>query len=337
MMIGEFDTDAGVLVVAEIGNNHEGSYALAEEMVGRAAEAGVSAVKFQTFRTEHYVSPRDDARFERLKSFELSCDEFAKLAAVARSAGVMFLSTPFDVESMRFLEALVPAFKIASGDNTFFPLLEVAARTGKPLILSTGLASTTQISYAKAVVEHSWADAGIEQSMALLHCVSSYPVPPEQANLRAIESLRREFDCTIGYSDHTLGIEACKIAVGLGARIIEKHFTLDKHLSDFRDHQLSADFDEMTKLVGGIQEIEVMLGSGEKVLAECERSAERTMRRSIVAARHLDAGAVLAWKDITWVRPGGGLPPGTETLLLGRTLGKPVRRGDCITVDCLRE
>ena len=153
MIIGDFDTDARVLIVAEIGNNHEGSYAIAEEMVGRAAEAGVDAMKFQTFRTEHYISRRDDARFERLKSFELSHDRFTKLAAVARQEGVIFLSTPFDLESVRFLDALVPAFKIASGDNTFYPLLDAVARTGKPIMLSTGLADMTRLRQAKAVIE----------------------------------------------------------------------------------------------------------------------------------------------------------------------------------------
>ena len=128
MRIADVDLSERVLIVAEIGNNHEGSCALAEEMIGRAAEAGVDAVKFQTYRTEHYVSRRDDARFERLKLFELSHDEFTKLAAVARQEGVIFLSTPFDLESVRFLDALVPAFKIASGDNTFYPLIDTVAR-----------------------------------------------------------------------------------------------------------------------------------------------------------------------------------------------------------------
>ena len=168
MIIGDFDTDRSVLVVAEIGNNHEGSYALAEEMIGRAAEAGADAVKFQTFRTEHYVSPRDDARFARLKTFELTEDEFSKLAAVAREAGLVFLSTPFDLASARFLNSLVPAFKIASGDNTFDPLLETVAGTGKPILLSTGLADASRIGYARALIRRVWAEMGIGQSMARL-------------------------------------------------------------------------------------------------------------------------------------------------------------------------
>ena len=337
MRIADADLSERVLIVAEIGNNHEGSYALAEELIGRAAEAGVDAVKFQTFRTEHYVSRRDDARFERLKSFELSHDEFTKLTAVARQEGVIFLSTPFDLESVRFLDALVPAFKIASGDNTFYPLLDTVARTGKPIMLSTGLADTTGIRQAKAVIETAWAEIGVEPGLALLHCVSSYPVPPAQANLAAIGRLRAEFDCTIGYSDHTLGIEACRVAASLGARIIEKHFTIDKNHSDFRDHQLSADPGEMTELVRAVRQTETLLGSGEKRPQECEQTAERALRRSITAVRDLASGAVVTWEDITWVRPGGGLPPGKEHLILGRKLAKPVRGGDRITLESVQE
>ena len=337
MRIADTDLSERVLIVAEIGNNHEGSYALAEELIGRAAEAGVDAVKFQTFRTEHYVSRRDDARFERLKSFELSHDEFTKLAAVARQEGIVFLSTPFDLESVRFLDALVPAFKIASGDNTFYPLIDTVARRGKPILLSTGLADTTRVQHAKAVIEAVWAEIGVAPGLALLHCVSSYPVPPAQANLAAIGRLRAEFDCTIGYSDHTLGIEACRVAASLGARIIEKHFTLDKNHSEFRDHQLSADPGEMTELVRAVRQTETLLGSGEKRPQECEQTAERALRRSITAVRGLASGAVVTWEDITWVRPGGGLPPGKEHLILGRKLAKPVRGGDRITLESVQE
>ncbi len=337
MRIADVDLSERVLIVAESGNNHEGSYALAEEMIGLAAEAGVDAVKFQTFRTEHYISRRDDARFERLKSFELSHDEFTKLAAVARQEGVIFLSTPFDLESVRFLDALVPAFKIASGDNTFYTLLDAAARRDKPIMLSTGLADPIRIRQAKAVIETAWAERGVDPGLALMHCVSSYPVPPVQANLAAIGQLRAEFDCTMGYSDHTLGIKACQVAASLGARIIEKHFTLDKNHSDFRDHQLSADPTDTAELVQAVRQIETLLGSGEKRPQECEQSGACAMRRSITAARDLACGAIITWEDITWVRPGGGLPPGKEHAILGRKLAKPVRGGDRLTLESVQE
>src|SRR5262249_39299044 len=148
-----FDTSKRVLVIAEVGNNHEGSFALAEELVGRAAEAGADAVKFQTFRTEEVVNRKDEARLRRLKSFQLARPQFEKLAETARRAGVMFLSTPLDLGSADFLAPLVAAFKIASGDNTFFPLLETVARHGKPVILSGGLADTQQLAYSRGFIE----------------------------------------------------------------------------------------------------------------------------------------------------------------------------------------
>lgn len=337
MKIGRFDLDRDVLVVAEIGNNHEGSFDLAAELIGLASEAGAHAVKFQTFRTEHYVSRADAARFERLKRFELSFDQFAQLARIARGKGLLFLSTPFDLVSARFLDGIVDAFKIASGDITFVPLLEVVAFAGKPILLSTGMATMEEIRDAKAVIERIWRRKKIEQEVALLHCVSSYPVPEDQVNLAAITRLRRAFECTIGYSDHALGIEAAALSVAMGARIVEKHFTIRRDYSEFRDHQLSADPVEMAALVRRIHQVVALMGDGAKEPQQCERGAIAALRRSIAAAVDLPAGAILRLENLTWVRPGGGLPPGQEHLLLGRTLVRAVSAGEPITNDVLVE
>lgn len=337
MRIADRDLNRDVLIVAEIGNNHEGSRALAEEMIGRAAAAGADAVKFQTFRTEHYVSRRDEARFHRLKSFELSCADFERLAGVTRAANVLFLSTPFDIESARFLDGLVPAFKIASGDNTFYPLLEAVAGFGKPILLSAGLADLSELRRAKALIEQVWQRNGVRQELAVLHCVTSYPVPPAEANLAAIGRLRQESGCTVGYSDHTIGIEAAVLAVALGARVIEKHFTLDKHYSDFRDHQLSADPAELAELVRRVREAVAMLGCGEKVPQACEKANFVAARRSVAVRRDMPAGAGIAWDDLTWVRPGGGVPPGDERRVLGRVLRQAVQAGDILTLDMFEE
>ena len=177
MLIDSFNTDDDILVVAEIGNNHEGRYALAEELIGLAARAGVGAVKFQTFKTEYYVSHKDEARFNRLKSFELTESEFEKLSQVAKRENVLFLSTPFDIESAQFLDKLVPAFKISSGDNNFFPLIEVVAQTGKPIILSAGLTDMEQITATRDFIQTVWSKSGINQEMTVLHCVVSAFVP----------------------------------------------------------------------------------------------------------------------------------------------------------------
>jgi len=330
--IGSFNTDKEVMIVAEIGNNHEGSYTLAEEMIFKAAEAGADAVKFQTFRTELYVSRLNKARFERLKSFELTFDQFERLSRMARNAAVIFLSTPFDLDSAEFLNSIVPAFKISSGDNNFYPLIEKVAGFGKPIILSSGLADMGEVKQTKSFIEQKWDNSEQRPDLAVLHCVSGYPVEPSEANLGAITHLKEELGCTVGYSDHTMGIEAAVLSVALGARIIEKHFTIDKNYSDFRDHQLSADPGEMTKLVERIRKVQVYLGSGKKVVQKVEETNIPLSRRSIVAKVDLVAGSTISTDDITWVRPAGGLRPGSETIVVGKRLGRSVSKGETITL-----
>lgn len=335
MKIGPIDLDRKVLVVAEIGNNHEGNVEVAKKLVSAAGECGVDAVKVQTFRAKYLVSAADKGRYERLRSFELSYRQFEELQKLAKSLGLLFISTPFDLESAAFLEDLVDSYKIASGDNNFYPLIERVCRTGKPIIVSSGLSDLAQISRTVRFIKERWTAFEIEQDLAVLHCVSSYPVPPEQANVAAVKRLAAELTCTVGYSDHTIGIQACLAAVALGARIIEKHFTLDKHYSDFRDHQLSADLPEMAELVRRVAEVSVLLGTGEKVLQENEVQAERLIRRSIVAAADLPAGHRVTLEDLTWIRPAIGLPPGEEASVVGRRLKRALTFGEPILLEDL--
>ena len=334
MQIGRHRTEERVVVVAEIGNNHEGSVDVARRLVEAAAQAGVDAVKFQTFRTRLFTSDRDRARFDRLSSFELSEDAFRDLAGQARSLGLGFLSTPLDLESARFLLPLVDVYKVASGDNDFFALLSQVAHTGKSLIVSTGLADLSHLQRVKRFVEPILAEVSqgtaATPELAFLQCVTAYPAPIEQANLAAIPLLQRELGCTIGYSDHTDRPEACLAAVSLGARIIEKHFTLDKHFSSFRDHQLSADPAEMKQIVESIRRIEKLLGKAEKQVQPAEAANQRVARRSIVAARDLPAGHRLRWEDLTWIRPAEGLAPGQEEQVLGKALRRSVSFGELL-------
>lgn len=335
MKIGNFDLDRDILIVAEIGNNHEGNYALAEKMIGLAAQAGAGAVKFQTIVPHKLVSSKKIARLRQLEKFRLSYDEFERLSKVAQQQNVLFLSTPFDIESARFLEPLVPAFKIASGDNNFFPMIDVIARTGKPIILSTGFVDLIEIGHIKDFIERIWRQNGIEQKLAILHCVAGYPTPPHDANLLAIRQLQK-FGVTVGYSDHTNGIEAAVLSIALGARIIEKHFTIAKDYSDFHDHQLSADPKEFAQLVKRAKQTVEMLGSGEKRIQDCERKCIESARRSIAASRDLSMGTLLIWDDLAWIRPGGGLSPGRESEILGKTLVRTVQQGEMILADDVR-
>jgi N,N'-diacetyllegionaminate synthase len=328
MKIGSVDLHQRVFIVAEIGNNHEGSFAVAEELIDLAASTGVDAVKFQTFIPEHYVSRDQSDRLQRLRKFAFSFEQFAKLAKSANQHGLQFFSTPFDLASADALAAFCPAIKISSGDNNFFPLIERVASFKKPVILSTGLANFADVEQARRHLLRVWSGLGHSGELALLHCVSSYPTPAAAANLAAIRALADEFkDCTAGYSDHTLGIDAAVVSVGLGARIIEKHFTVKKDFSDFRDHQLSADPAEMAELVRKVRIAEELLGTGRKEVSEIEEPNRLAMRRSIAAARTIEAGSTLKQSDLTWVRPGGGFAPGEEAVVVGRTLAHDVLLG----------
>jgi N,N'-diacetyllegionaminate synthase len=333
MRISGFDLNERVLVIAEIGNNHEGDVEAAKEMVRAAARAGADAVKFQTFVAERFVRASDDqARFDRLKKFELSPAAFAELAALARSEGLLFISTPLDLASVSILEPLVDAFKIASSDNTFFPLLTHVARTGKPMLVSTGLADIKLVREAVRFVQNEWSDAGVTGDLAVLHCVTSYPVEPAQANLRSIEALE-QVGVVVGYSDHTVGLDAAPVAVALGARIVEKHFTLDHDYSDFRDHKLSADPEELAELVRRVRQASALLGTQGKAVQAAEEPFVVTLRRSIVAAAPLEAGHRLEEADLMWTRPGGGLAPGEEHRVVGRRLVRDVAFGEPIAAS----
>lgn len=335
MRIGPVELAREVLVIAEIGNNHEGDFGLALEMVSAAATAGAHAVKFQTIVPDTLVSALQPARLEQLGKYALTADQFRRLAEAASKAGVLFLSTPFDVAAVAWLDDLVPAFKIASGDNNYVALLEAVARTGKPVLLSTGMSTLQQIARSCDVMEAAAGTVGKSADIALLHCVSSYPTPPDAANLRAIATLGRETGRIVGYSDHTLGIAAAPLAVALGARIIEKHFTLSKTQSAFRDHALSADPAELAELASAVAVAQAMLGDGEKVLCDAEVATAAAARRSLVARAALLAGHTLAVDDLEWLRPGGGLSPGEERQVLGRKLREPVARGQMITLELL--
>ena len=334
MRIGIHDLTQRVLIVAEAGNNHEGSFARAEEMIERAAEAGADAIKFQTIVPEKLVSSRETARLAQLSRFRFSYDQFEALARAAERAGISFLSTPFDTGSVSFLERLVPAYKVASGDNDCFGLLETIAATGEPILLSTGMLDLDGVARAISAIEAVWRAGGVAGSLVLMHCVVAYPTPDEHANLGAIRALAT-LGHALGYSDHTLGNEAAVLSVALGARVIEKHFTLDKNLSDFRDHKLSSDPAELAALVRRVRGAEAMLGTGIKRVMPVEEPALVAARRSIMAARDLPAGTRIAASDLTWLRPRAGLRPGEEATLVGRQLAIAVRGGEPILPEQL--
>lgn len=321
-------------IIAEIGNNHEGNFQLAKKMISLAAEAGADAVKFQTFIPEYFVSSSNSDRLKRLKSFQLSQEEFIQLAKFAQECGVLFFSTPLDIDSAKFLNQLQPLFKIASGDNTFYPLIDTISNFGKPIIISTGISNTETIDRLYDRIINNWKENNQVGELALLHCVSSYPVPHEEANLSKISTLIKKYPgAIIGYSDHTIGNEASLFAVSIGAKIIEKHFTTDKNYSSFRDHQLSADPKEFKELVESIRKIEILRGNGDLTIQDCEKEIQVEVRRSIAAKRNLKKGDQVSINDFTWIRPGSGISPGNENLIIDRILVKEVKQGQLFSLD----
>ncbi len=319
MLIESYNTDKKVFIIAEIGNNHEGDFGLAQEMIAQAAQAGADAVKFQTIIPELLVDRSQQERITRLKKFQFTYEQFELLAKIAKENKVIFCSTPFDLKSANFLNGIQSVFKIASGDNNFFPLIDHVASFCKPMIISTGLSNIELLKNLHNRITSIWAKEGINPGLAFLHCLTSYPTPIDQAGLSSIYKLREEFpDLVIGYSDHTMGINAALYSVVAGARIIEKHFTIDKNYSDFRDHQLSADPTDLKNLVDGIREIELMFGAGPGKESHCEKDMHEVARRSIAAAVDLPIGTIVEMEHLTWVRPGTGMSPGEESILVGK-------------------
>ncbi len=330
-------------IVAEAGVNHNGSLDLARRMVDTAVKAGAHSVKFQTFNAERLVAPSApkaeyqkrttaaaESQLEMLRRLELSPKAHRDLMAYCRAQGILFMSTPFDEESADFLDDLgVVVFKIPSGEITNLPFLAHVARKGKPMIVSTGMAHLGEVEAAVRAIE----EAGNRQ-FVLLHCVSSYPANPAEANLRAMHAMATAFNAPVGYSDHTPGIEVALAAVALGACVIEKHFTLDRTLPG-PDHQASLEPEELAALVRGVRIVELALGHGRKEPTAGELDTARVVRKSLIAALDIPKGTVLSAEMIAVRRPGTGLPPNMRAPLLGLTAKQDIPAGTVLTLEML--
>lgn len=292
-------------IVAEIGNNHEGSYLNAKKMIILAKKAGVDAVKFQTFLVEDFINPTLKKSFNRLKKFQLSIKEFKNLKVIAKKLKIKFLSTPLDARSLKNISSSLDIIKIASSDNNFYHLIELAIKTKKEVIISLGLTNNKDLLILKKkiilILKKHQSNAG---KISFLHCVTNYPVKDEDVNLNVIKNLKKILKpFRIGYSDHSLGNEACIIAVSLGASIIEKHFTLNKNFSNFRDHKLSADFIDMKNLVNSIRKIEKQLGVKEKKINKIEKGYLKILRRAAYAKEDIKKNSKILENQIVFQRP----------------------------------
>ena len=320
-------------IVAEIGSNHNGDMLLCRRLIDAAKDCGVDAVKFQSWSKASLISKAEYARNtkyvsgnggeptleEAVEKYQLTPEQHHEVAAYCRGLNLCFFSSCFSRTEVDLLESLdAPAYKIASMDINHLPLLQYLAQTGKPLILSTGLATLGEIERA---LEHlSTHGSG---PVALLHCVSIYPSPPDIVNLRNMDTLRRAFDVPVGYSDHSLGTAIPLAAVALGAVIIEKHFTLDKKSPGW-DHAISADVEEMRFLVHESRNVQASLGSAVRTVNAAQIEKRKVFRRRLVVTRALDKGERLTAADIEFKRPGTGIAPDELDYVLGRALTRNV-------------
>lgn len=329
----------GVYIIAEAGVNHNGSFDLACRLVDAAKAAGADCIKFQTFRSQNLVSRNagkadyqkdttgDGSQADMLSKLELSYDAFSRLKQYCEEVGITFLSTPFDLESVAFLDALgVPFWKIPSGEVTNLPYLEALAKTGRPVVMSTGMCEMGEIEAALRVLRENGTT-----DIRLLHCNTEYPTPFADVNLLAMETMRRAFGVEVGYSDHTKGIEVPIAAVALGATIIEKHFTLDRNMEG-PDHKASLEPDELAAMVSAIRNIEQALGSGEKTASPSERKNIAVVRKSIVAKRAIKQGEVFSEENLTAKRPGTGISPMRWFEVIGQVAAKDYMRDEIIVL-----
>ncbi|MCR4316797.1 MAG: N-acetylneuraminate synthase [Planctomycetes bacterium] len=332
-----------VFIIAEAGVNHNGDVAIARKLVDAAVKANADAVKFQTFVTEELIVPdapkagyqiettgASESQFQMLKKLELSKDAHFELKSYCDTIGIEFMSTPFHESAADLLEEVgVRRYKIASSEITNLPLLRYVARKGKPIIMSTGMATIAEVEDAVRAIRK----VG-DNAVSLMHCVSCYPSKPEDANLQVIRTLAYAFGLPVGFSDHSEGIELSLAAVCFGATIIEKHFTLDKTM-DGPDHRASLSPDELHGLVRCIRNISVAFGTGIKTPTETEIENARVARKSIVAAKRIEKGAAIEGKDLLMKRPGTGLPAKCIEFVIGRTSNREIDAGELILFDML--
>jgi len=317
-----------VFIIAEAGVNHNGSLDLAYQLIDVAKDVGADAVKFQTFKAENVVSRladkaeyqkkttgSDKSQLEMIKKLEISFEDFKKLKKYCDKKGIMFLSTPFDIQSIDFLYNLIDIYKIPSGEIINLPYLKHIAAKNKPLIMSTGMANLGEVEEAINTIRA----VNSEAQISLLHCTTNYPTLYEEVNLKAMQTLVAAFKLPVGYSDHTLGIEVPVAAVAMGAKIIEKHFTLDKNLPG-PDHKASLEPAKLKEMVKAIRNIEKALGDGIKKPNKSENEIMKVARRSLIAIRDIRAGEIIKESDIAIKRPGTGILPKFKEIIIGMKL-----------------
>lgn len=348
-----------VFITAEAGVNHNGDMKKAIDMIAAAKEANVNAIKFQTFKSDELVSKfaqkakyqvqntkESGSQIAMLRNLELSYQNFIELKKECKNKNIVFVSTPFDKPSVDFLDELnIPFFKISSGDLTNMPFLKYISKKGRPIILSTGMASMDEVKESVLTIRKFWSKTQNKlclkepfcgENLILLHCTTSYPTKIEECNLNVIKTLKREFHLPIGYSDHTIGFNASIIAVSFGAVVIEKHFTLDKRLKG-PDHSASLDVKELKQFVSILKDAQIMLGDGIKKPTNSEKENMAAARKSLVITKDMSKGEVINEDDIAVKRPAGGIEPKYYNQVVGATLKRDVEQDEILFWNCIKK
>ncbi|RKI84244.1 N-acetylneuraminate synthase [bacterium 1xD42-87] len=319
-----------IFIIAEAGVNHNGDIQTAKELIDVAAAAEADAVKFQTFKADTLVcrqAPKaayqmettsaEESQFDMLKKLELTPDMHRELIDYCHEKNIMFLSTPFDLDSLHYLvDCGLAVIKIPSGEITNYPLIREAGRSGKRIILSSGMSTIDEVREAVAVLKENGST-----DITVLHCNTEYPTPFSDVNLRAMQTIKEETGVSVGYSDHTPGIEAAVAAAALGATVIEKHFTLDRNMKG-PDHKASLEPNELTEMVRAVRHIEQALGDGEKKPSASEKKNMAVARKSLVAKCLIKGGEMFTEENLTAKRPGTGLSP----MLWNQVIGQKAKR-----------
>lgn len=311
-----------IFIIAEAGVNHNGSLKLAKRLVDAAVDSGADAVKFQTFKTEKVIAinaPKpayqikntllNESQYEMAKKLELKPKDFITLFSYCARRKIIFMSTPFDNDSVDLLDDLgMRIFKVPSGEIINKKLIEHIAAKNKPVMLSTGMSYMEEVAQAVRWINHSWSRLKKKPSITLLHCVSNYPAAIEDVNLLSMKAMKDKLRLPVGYSDHTVGIVTSIAAAGLGAKVLEKHFTLDRTLSG-PDHKASLEPDELHMMIKAVRDVEKMMGDGIKRPVKSEEPMRLIIRRSLFTTRDIDKNAIIKPEDVIAKRPGIGIGP----------------------------
>ena len=331
MKIQDFNTKKKIFLIAEIGNNHEGSLKIAKKLIFLAKKNGANAVKFQYINPEKLVNKKifpDKINF--LKKICLNIDQFHELEAYSKKIGIIFLCSIFDYTKINEFKKIVPAFKIASGDNNLINTINHVAKFNKPILLSTGMLKNDEI---KTVINKiNIKKNQLMSKLCVLHCVSNYPLKNKDINLQKIDYLKK-LNVTIGYSDHSIGIQACIVAASLGARVIEKHFTIDHNFSDFRDHQLSMNPEQLKILSKSLKEVNEILGKNINTIPTSEKNNISNNRRGIYSKIKISKGQKIKNNNIILLRPEGKLSAFNLKKILGKRVKKDIKELEELTLD----